>query len=474
MNHRSPNIFDESLSIKKVFERYFFYWKWFAMSILFCFVLVFVKVLYEVPQYKIGASILIKESGNSSSFSDIVTIEDMGLIGLGENSLENEIQILKSKQLVSKVIDELRINIRYSIIESPINIELYPDSPIILNFVPDSLDIRDLSSTVKVSIVSNESFKLENNLGETTENLMFGEPFEVDFGSKKLSNRHFIILEKNDFVFKQKDLIGRSIEIKIMGRDACVESYLNNLAVEPINERFSDVLNLTLKDSNKKRGISFLRNLIQQYNADGILEQSSKAQSTTDFLDLRIGLISAELQAIENSAEQFKSQKGIVSENSGGDIFLENSAINERELISANTEKELVDYLRTELKLKSSYELLPANVGLRDPSILSMIDEFNDLVLQRNRILKSSSDLNPIIVNLDSQLDNLKRNLLASLDNLYRTLEIRTEALGVRKGQINSKIYSAPKNERQFKDIVREREMKNELYLFYFKKEKNQ
>jgi len=145
--------------------------------------------------------------------------------------------------------------------------------------------------------------------------------------------------------------------------------------------------------------------------------------------------------------------------------------MNEDDLIDANTQLQLVNYMVNELKSnKDNTELLPGNIGLSDPTIVSLIGEYNDLILQRNRILKSSSTRNPIIVGIDSQLESLQNNLSTSFNNLSNSSQIRINALTKQSGRINSRIASVPKNEREFKDIVRQQETKNAVYLFLLQK----
>ncbi len=185
---------------------------------------------------------------------------------------------------------------------------------------------------------------------------------------------------------------------------------------------------------------------------------------------MRLGLISTELTAIEGTAEQFKTKNRMVDINTGADYFLQSSSLNERELVASNTQMQLINYMFEELNKSDGLALLPGNIGLSDPVTVNMISDYNNLILQRNRILKSSSLINPIIVGIDSQLNVLIINLKGSLNNLKSSTQIKINSLNVQSGKINSRIASVPKNEREYKDIVREQETKNALYLFLLQK----
>jgi len=468
INQFSDQDFDESVGVRELLEKYLIHLKWFILSVLIFGALAFLKLRYEVPLYKISSSILIKEKDKGSSYADLSSFEDLGLFGSGDNKLENEIQVLKSRKLMTKVVEELKLNTRYYIEDSPYNIELYPNFPVLINFKNDSISNENFSTNFKIIVKSSTRFDFIDFDGYSIENKTFGTDFQANLGNEYLPNKQFISIDLNDNF--NEDIIGKTIFVTISPKTSIVSGYMNRVKIEPINEKLSKVLIISIDESMTKKGVALINNLVEQYNADGISDKKEIVQTTIDFLDLRIGLISTELVAIEGTAEQFKTRNRMIDVNVGSDIFLRSSSENENELVNANTQKQLANYMLEELNNSGKGELLPGNIGLSDPGILNMINEFNSLVLQRNRILKSSSVINPIIVNIDSQLDVLKNNLKGSLRTLNSSLEIKINALHNQSGKINSRIASVPKNEREYKDIVRQQETKNALYLFLLQK----
>ena len=467
-NQFSDTDFDESLSFKKLIEKYLIHTKWFVFCVIVFLLLAFFKIKREVPSYSVTSSILIKEQEKGSSIGDLADFENLGLFGSGDQSLENEIQILQSRRLMRKVVKELKLNTRYFVEDFPYDKEIFPHFPFILNLDGEEVDLDKISSNFKVYVKSKsqfEFFDFDDNLIGVKK---FGQKFKVDIGNKNLSNVQEISIDlSNSFT---NDLIGRSILVRLSSVKGVVSAYKDRLKVEPINEKLSKVIVLSIEETVVAKGLAIINNLVQQYNADGIEDKNKIAQNTTDFLDLRIGLISQELAVIEGTAEQFKTKNKMVAVNAGADIFLESSSTNERELVAANTQKELINYMQDLLATSGFGDLLPSNIGLSDASILGMISEYNNLVLQRNRVLKSSSTINPIIVGIDSQLDVLKNNLKNSLQTLTSSINIQINGLTQQSGRLNSKIASVPKNEREFKNIVRQQETKNALYLFLLQK----
>lgn len=465
---QSNENFDESISIRNVLEKYIRHYKWFFLSTLVFLIFTIIKLRYEIPIYNVSASILIKGKNDSSNFSDLATYEDLGLVGSGGGNLENEIQILKSSKLIKNVVEELKLNIEYFVKDSPYDKEQFSNLPVTVNIIAKENSFGNISSNFKIDIISKNDYELIDFGGKSIGRQKFGNRINVNLGNDEELNYQDIVVILNENNFNQ--FLGSTVIVKISHIEDVARNYLSKLEIEPINERYSNVVTLSLNIANRSKGIAIINNLIEQYNADGINEKIKQSQSTIDFLDLRIGLISTELNAIESTAERFKSDKGVINVNEGADLFLASSTTNERELIQANTESQIISYLLLELDKTERGSLLPGNIGLSDPSINRKVTEYNDIVLQRNRILKSSSTLNPIIVNIDSQLNIIKSNLVDNLMNLQSSLEIRIQGLNRQRSKINTRIASAPKNEKKFKDIVREQETKNELYLFLLQK----
>ncbi|MEL4455474.1 GumC family protein [Lutimonas vermicola] len=464
----SDKSFDNTKNFKQVLEKYASHYKWFIFSVLFFGIVTFITVRTLTPKFYISASILIKEIEEGKSISDLSSFEDLGLFGSEDRTLENEIQILKSRNLMQNVVRELKLNVLYFIEDSPYDKEQYPNFPILVNIGSSNFPEDEIKTEFKIKVLSATKLKFTDFDGNSVSGKLFGEKFQANLGNDDFINESRISIDLNPNF--EGELIGETIIVKMFPVDRAVDYFMTNISIKPINEKLSRVLNISLEESIKEKGIAIINNLIEQYNADGMNDKNMVAQATTDFLDLRLELISNELVAIEGTAEQFKSKNQMLDSEKGANYYLESSSLNERELVAANTQLQLIGYMLEELEKRDRSELLPGNIGLSDVGIINLISEYNELVLQRNRVLKSSSVRNPIIVGIDSQLEVLKKNLNSSLRSLKSSSDIRINALNTQGGKISSRIASVPKTEREYKDIVRQQETKNTLYLFLLQK----
>ncbi|MCF6296586.1 MAG: polysaccharide biosynthesis tyrosine autokinase [Flavobacteriaceae bacterium] len=469
MNQPFDEDFEESISFREALEKYLRHIKWFILSVLVFGIFAFLKLRYEVPNYNINASILIKEQEKGSSFSDLSSFENLGLFGSNDESLENEIQIIKSRTLMTKVVNELKLNIRYYIKNSPYNLEQYPNFPIIVHFKSDSSkSINNIATNFKIFIKSEKEFEFIDFDKVSIGNKIFGKDFKANLGNEEMSNNRLISIELNKNF--DTNIIGETILVKISPIKSIVTDYMERIAIEPVNEKLSKVLTLSIDEAIKEKGIALINNLIEQYNADGINDNNLVAKTTTDFLNERIELISTELIAIEGAAQQFKTSKGMIGGAGGAGIVLESSSINESQLVNANTQLRLANMMYNQLGKTGSSESLPSNIGLSDPGVAALTSEYNNTVLKRKRILKSSSVKNPIIVGIDSQLDVLRSNLKSSLSAFQSSSRIQVDVLNGQRGRISGRIAAVPKHEKEYKSIVREQETKNQLYMFLLNK----
>lgn len=459
-----------SFQFRELIEEYQPYGRWFILSIVLCLICAFLFLRYTPKQYLMESTILIKDQGKGNSFQDLSSFEELGLFNSGENALENEQEIIGSRKLMTRVVEELRLNEQFFLSQDPIDIEIYPDFPLLVNNVENPEGLFDLNSEFSVLIKSESSFEVfdfdDNNLGVKR----FGQDFEINLGSVEKSTQYVLNVDLGDDV-SIKELIGTRVYIKYRSVKDMVNELITRLTIElPPDERFSRVLRISLKDTHIEKGITIINNLIEQYNADGIEYNNQAAAATTRFLDDRLILMANELEAIEKSAAQFKTGSSLIDSERGRDIYLESSNLAEGDLVAANTQLQLVNFMISELNNVDHLSLLPSNIGVSDPGIINLIGDHNDLVLQKNRILKSSSVKNPIIVNLDSQISTLRNSLLTNLNSLKSKTEIEIQGLTAKSGRINTRIASAPLQESKYKEIIRDQNTKNELYLFLLQK----
>lgn len=249
---------------------------------------------------------------------------------------------------------------------------------------------------------------------------------------------------------------------------AVAKGYAGSLLITPTSKATS-VVTVSLKNSNTQRGKDYIDKLLEMYNINANNDKNEVAQRTGEFIDERIDIISKELGSTERDLENFKRSAGITDLTSEAQIALTGNAEYEKKRVENQTQINLVMDLKKYLQ-GSGYEVLPANVGLQDAGVAGAIDRYNEMVAERKRLLRTSTESNPAIVNLTTSIRAMRSNIQTTLDATLKGLEITKADLIREASRYSRRISDAPTQERQFVSIARQQEIKSGLYLMLLQK----
>ena len=244
--------------------------------------------------------------------------------------------------------------------------------------------------------------------------------------------------------------------------------YCNSLSIVPTSKTTS-VAVISLKNSSLQRGQDFINQLLEMYNRNTNNDKNEIAQKTAEFIDERIGIISKELGSTEANLESFKRDAGITDLTSEAQIALAGNAEYEKKSVENRTQISLVNDLRKYLR-GNEYEVLPSNVGLQDAALIGAIERYNEMLVERKRLLRTSTENNPTIVNLDTSIRAMKANVQATLEGTLQGLMITKESLDREASRYSRRISNAPGQERAYVSIARQQEIKAGLYLMLLQK----
>jgi capsular exopolysaccharide synthesis family protein len=423
---------------------------------------------YANYDYKTTASIQIQEDNKSSQLSEISALQNSGIFSSDFGKIEDEAQILKSRTLIEQVAKDLKLNMSFFVKGKIKDQEVYLNPPININFFENDSIIHKVDTTLYLKFISESKFSLsgfntnkliELNGDEGVSEHAFGDKIKTGFGD--------IIITPNFGAYGAKK--GRYVKVILKPINSIVEKYIGKIQI--ITTPNSNIIKLSLKESSRDKAEYVLNKLIEKYNSDVINDKEEMIQITSDFISSRLGVVQQELEQVDLTAENMKKNNRLSDLGAQSSIFLQSEKENEAKLITTTNQIQLVDYMSEYLNDNNANgDLLPANVGISDNGVAQLTRSHNELVLQRNRILKNSSEKNPTVINLDNQIRSLKDNLNNSLANIKTSSEITLESLNKVDARINSQIFSAPKKERQFRDITRQQSIKESLYLYLLQK----
>ncbi len=457
MNYEIDDDDSENLFIKELLERYIAHWRLFIISFVICFILGFFYLRYTPKMYRATSTILIK-SENNGALSELSAFEDLSIFKNANREVENEIEILKSRPLLENVVKKLKLNIQYfsKTKYSKRFVELTNTPPIQVNFLEDSYYEQALNFIV--TVLPEGKFDIKDNKENFILKGKLGECIGTPFGD--------ILIDPNHRTINQ--YIGVNIHVNSTPLLDMVERYKSAIKIG-LTDQKTTVVTLTLTTIAQDRAKEILNSLIEEYNKDVIKDKNQISTNTADFIRERINIINQELDNLEKNVEFFKTENNLTNLSSEASLILEKSFTNEKEQLDATIQIGLAEYIMDYLE-NSQNDLLPANLGFKDNKAVTMISRYNDLALQRNRILKSSGVENPLLINLNDRLFDLRKSLQQSLINLKNTLQLRIYNLKNSDAKINAQISSLPEKERKLRDIQRQQQIKETLFLYLLEK----
>ena len=460
---------EEQNNIQEILFRYLIHWPWFVVSVIICVACAWGYLRLTTPVYNITATVLIKDEKKGGGASMSSELEKMGLDGFvsSSNNVDNEIEVLRSKSLAREVVNNLGLFVTYMDEDRFPKRDLYRTSPVLVSLTPQEADKLPQTMEVGMSLQPVGTMDVQIRVGKKEYRKRFEKlpaVFPTDEGTVAFfANNDTLSPIRPESVIKE-----RHITAYINRPFAVAKKYADFLSIVPTSKATS-VVTVSLKNSNTQRGKDYIDKLLEMYNVNANNDKNEVAQKTAEFIDERIGIISKELGNTEQDLENFKRSAGITDLSSEAQIALTGNAEYEKKRVENQTQINLVMDLQRYLQ-GTEYEVLPSNVGLQDAGVAGAIDRYNEMVSERNRLLRTSTESNPAIVNLNASIRAMRGNIQTTLDATLKGLEITKADLVREAGRYSRRISDAPTQERQFVSIARQQEIKSGLYLMLLQK----
>lgn len=451
---------DDFIRIQDLWSMFVPKWYWFAISLFITLTIAVLYLLSTPPIYTRTAAILVKDNSKSSSSTSAMNdFSDLGIFKSNTN-INNELLTLKSPTLMTEVVNRLGLNETFTIRKGLKNVDLYKVSPVTITFC-DKTEVP-LSFTIKFS--SKEAFAI-SELEISGEDI--GETLSAQIGdSIQTSAGIMIVSPTQEFT---DAFIGTSIRYVRGSVRAAVDTYSNALVAELGNED-ATIINLSINDTSIRKAEDILNTLIEVYNENWIRDKNQIAVSTSQFISDRLGVIESELGHVDENISSYKSEHLLPDVQAASSLYMAQSAENNKELSTLNNQLSTAQYIRRELNTKQLDQTLPANSGIVSANIETQISEYNNLVLDRNRLIANSSEKNPLVKNMASSLQSMQRTIIQSVDNLIVSLNTQIRSLRRQEEATTNRLASNPNQAKYLLSVERQQKVKEELYLYLLQK----
>ena len=460
---------EEQVNIQELLFRYLIHWPWFVVSIIICIACAWGYLRLTTPIYNISATVLIKDEKKGGGASMSSELEKMGLEGFVSSSsnVDNEIEVLRSKSLAREVVNNLGLFVTYMDEDEFPSKELYHTSPVLVSLTHQEADKLPGRMEINMILQPTGALGVQITVGEKEYRKQF-DKLPAVFPTDEGTIAFFANNDTLSAVCPENITKERHITAFINRPFSVLKEYVNSLSIAPTSKTTSVVV-ISLENTNTRRGRDYINKLLEMYNINANNDKNEVAQKTAEFIDERIGIISKELGSTEQDLENFKRSAGITDLSSEAQIALTGNAEYEKKRVENQTQINLVMDLQRYMK-GNEYEVLPSNIGLQDAASAGAIDRYNQMLVERKRLLRTSTENNPTIINLDTSIRAMRTNVQATLDATLKGLQITKEDLAREASRYSRRINDAPTQERQFVSIARQQEIKSGLYLMLLQK----
>ena len=458
---------EEKINYQELLFRYIIHWPWFVASVLVCLIGAWVYLHFQTPVYQVSASIMIKDDKKGGGSTDL---ENLGIGGVitSTQSIDNEIEVLRSKTILKEVVNNLELYITYYDEDEFPEKELYQTSPVIVNLTAQEADKLPGSALLAMKLSPEGVLDVNLKVGLNEYNQRFEKLPAV------------LPTDAGTFGFALKDSLSggqiegykgeRHIRAVVSRPFEVAKGYQGALSIAPTS-RTTSVAVVSLMNTNIQRARDFINKLMEMYNRNTNNDKNEVAEKTREFINERIKIIDEELGSTEDKLEAFKRNAGLTDISSDAQSAVSGNAEYEKKRVDNGTQinlvRDLIKYINNPL---NEYELLPGNIGLSDAGLTTQIGRYNELIIERKRLLRTSTESNPMIVNLDTSIRAMKSNVQAAINGTLQGLLIVKADLEREAGRFSRRISDAPGQERQYVSIARQQEIKAGLYLMLLQK----
>ena len=443
---------DSTSDSRERFSKYLYHWPLFVLGLLITLTAAYFYLKNQDPVYEIKATLLIQDANKVSE--DDKALQEIELSSSSKLA-ENEVEVLKSRQLINLVVDDLDLGVSYFKEGGYSDDDLYGQSPVKLTLLRSSGELY--GQQLFVVVKDKETFYLKTSDGELKP-FKFNTAYKNSIGTWKL--------EPTDFLNDYKD---EEIRIVLENPDFVATTIQNDLVASLLNKE-APAIGLTYEDPVEQRGKDIVNKLIFHYNNAAISEKNRITQATLSFIDDRLDSLSRELNSAERQVAGFRSSQGLTDISSQSQVYLENVQSNDRALNEVNVQLNVIQGIERYVNSARNSNNVPSTLGIEDPALNSSITQLAQLQLERQRLIATTPEGSPLFDPIDRQIQTTKALLRESIRNVKSCLLAKKQELQAFNSRFESSIRDIPGQERQYVGMKRQQGVKEGLYVYLLQK----
>jgi len=465
--NKQQNNKDNFVDLSEIINIFIKNWKVFLVS---AFLFLGIGVLYLLiknPVYVVDALILLREddkkpsSGATSALSMLSDVGDLTTM-MGSKNVDNEVTVLNTRKIMKQSILDLNLDVICKSREGLKKVNLYPDCP--FNITVNPLEVDTIKDLIKFSIkpLGDDQYKVSGKYnGAKFEQIISQFPASVKTPSIKIN------IDKNRNLQPVSE--ENKIDVTIINPNVLTVLLNKEMGVGATSKK-TTVIRFAMQTDNVILSQDLINRMIELFNKYAIDDKNLIAERTYEFVTDRLGKITEELASVEKQAENYKQENRLTDISSEAKMFLEQMSEYEKNRIEAQIQLNMIQYIGEYVKNEENREKLIPSIGIEDKGLLTTITKYNEALIEKNNLERSSSKANPAVVLMNTQLLSMRDNIVANIGNIARSLEIMLRDIKMQDITTNNRIKAVPRQEREFLEIKRQQEVKQMIYSFLLQK----
>lgn len=440
---------ENGMDLKATLLQYLRHWPWFFLALALALGGAWLYLKRATPMYQVSASILIKDEKKGAS-NDM--LKELDLFA-GSKLVDNEVEVLKSRTLIEKVVDELNLTVSYYQEGKFRDVEIYHSSPVRVSV--NELEAYAYQNALYIRPAGEQKFELLDENHRSLGTFIYTQAVKSKYGTFR--------------VFQEPEAQEGLVKVRFRSRDGVIDNLLESIKVGLLNQN-STVLSLTYLSAVPEKGKAILSKLLDVYTFSSLEDKNREATNTLRFIEERLKLVTGELSDVEKDVERYKTSAGITDLSVESNLFLEKVKDNDTKLSEVDIQIKVLEGVERYIGSDASATVAPATLMVTDPVLTSHIESLSQLELQKEKVSKGARSSNPFLETINTQIANTKLAIRENLANQKQSLAITRAGLQGNNSRLESAIRSIPRKEREYVGVQRQQNIKESLYLILLQK----
>jgi tyrosine-protein kinase Etk/Wzc len=447
---------EDSVNFREIIQKYAFHWPLFVLVLIITLSIAFVYYKIKKPGYEVMGTMLIQDDSKDQgkATTERTPLEDINLIS-PQKVVENEIQILKSVSLVTGVVNDLQLWVTYSRKSKLVKEEnLYGKSPLYFKLIRQTGPLT--GQKFEVVIKDRNTFLLRKSNGKFVQ-FNFTDQLINSFGRWQLQTTKDI-----------DSYIGSTITVTIIEPSAAAGGFQGGLKVDLVDKEASTVA-ISTTDAIPQRGADFVNDLMKRYNQTDIEVKNNLTKSTLNFIDQRLKALAGELNSAEGNLTSFQTANGVNDIDRQSEVYLQGNMDNDKNLAQVNVQLEVVNEIENYVNSPGNTSV-PTTLGITDQNLSTLIEKLSELQIERDRLLSTTPETNPVFDPLNQQIKATRIAILGNVKNIKSSLLAQKRGLSNLHSNFESSIRTVPRQQKDLIGLKRDQTIKDDLYTYLSKK----